>query len=298
MTSAADHTANRSRPNPLLLVATPIGNLSDISPRAVTALSEAEVVACEDTRRTGRLLHHLGIRAPRLMVVNEHTEHDRTPELVELIASGHRVVLVSDAGLPGISDPGERVVRAVTEAGFEVSVVPGPSAVVAALVISGLATTRFVFEGFLPRRGADRTRRLDELISEIRTIVLFEAPHRLARTLADLTGVLGGHRRIVLVRELTKLHEQRWAGTLSEAVDRVAETEPRGEYVLVLDGAPDAPEASVEDLDAVLSRSLNAGMTTKDAATDAARHLGIPRRQAYERALILARGSGPLPSAP
>lgn len=284
----------------LVLVATPIGNLGDISARAAEALSSAEVVACEDTRRTGRLLAHLGIRAPRLVVVNDHTEHDRIPELLALVRDGHRVALVSDAGTPGISDPGERLVAAVTAAGLEVSVIPGPSAAIAALVISGLATSRFVFEGFLERRGSNRARRLGEIAREPRTVVLYEAPHRLERTLADLRETCGDERRIVMVRELTKMHEQRWAGTLAEAVDHARATPPRGEYVLVLDGAAPPPATSEADLDAVLAACRAEGLTTRDAAGEAARRLGVSRRQAYQRALVLDatldQGSGPLPS--
>lgn len=286
----------------LCLVATPIGHLGDISPRAAEVLANADVVACEDTRRTGRLLAHLGIRAPRLVVVNDHTEHDRIPELVELVRDGRRVALVSDAGTPGVSDPGERVVAAVTAAGLDVSVVPGPSAVIAALVISGLATSRFVFEGFLDRRGSSRTRRLEEIAVEERTVVLYEAPHRLVRTLTDLREVCGDERRIVMVRELTKLHEERWSGTLAEAVDHTEAVPPRGEYVLVLDGATPPPESTEADLDEVLATCRAQAMTTRDAAAEAARRLGVSRRRAYQRALVLdatlTEGSRPLRSEP
>ncbi len=213
-------------PGALVLVATPIGNLDDVSPRVTAALAGADAIGCEDTRRTGRLLSHLGVAAPRLIVVNEHTERDTVPGILDRLARGERVALVSDAGLPGISDPGEVLVRAAVEAGFAVEVIPGPSAAAAALVVSGLPTARFVFEGFLPRKGSARARRLAAVAGEERTVVLYEAPHRLARTVADLAGACGADRRVVFARELTKLHEEVWRGTLGEALERVAAVEP------------------------------------------------------------------------
>jgi len=178
-------TARASVGGTLVLVATPIGNLGDLPPRAVEVLRGVALVCCEDTRRTGKLLHHAGVSA-RMAVANEHTEAARVAEVVEMLGAGHDVALVTDAGTPGISDPGERLVRAVVDAGFAVSAVPGPAALVMALVVSGLDTTRFVFEGFLPRSGGERTSRLAEVAAERRTVVLYEAPHRVVRTVADL----------------------------------------------------------------------------------------------------------------
>jgi 16S rRNA (cytidine1402-2'-O)-methyltransferase len=265
----------------LVLVGTPIGNLGDLSARAGAELARADVVACEDTRRTGKLLAHIGVRAPRLLVVNDHTEARAARDVLSCLDRGERVVVVSDAGMPGISDPGERLVAAAAAAGHVVEVVPGPSASIAALVVSGLATGRFVFEGFLPRKGSGRTERLAAVASERRTVVLYEAPHRLARTLAELAETCGGERRVAIARELTKLHEEVWRGTLGAAVVRAGEAEPRGEHVVVLDGAP--PPAEVDDeaiLDA-LRRARDAGATTRDAATDVAEALGVPRRRVY-----------------
>jgi 16S rRNA (cytidine1402-2'-O)-methyltransferase len=222
----------------LVLVATPIGNLGDLSERALSALRDADVIGCEDTRRTGLLLHRHGISAKRMLVVNEHTELDRVPDVLGLLADGSTVALCSDAGSPGISDPGERLVSAALDAGFEVTAVPGPSAVVMALGVSGLPTGRWVFEGFLPRSGAGRAERLAELAGERRTIVLYEAPHRVARTIADLVAACGGERPVVLARELTKLHEDVWRGTLDGASRHLAEREPLGEYVIVLGAGP------------------------------------------------------------
>jgi 16S rRNA (cytidine1402-2'-O)-methyltransferase len=265
----------------LVLVGTPIGNLGDLSARAGAELARADVVACEDTRRTGKLLAHLGVRAPRLLVINDHTEARGVREVLACLDRGERVVVVSDAGMPGISDPGERLVAAAAAAGHRVEVVPGPSAAIAALVASGLATGRFVFEGFLPRKGSGRTERLAVVAAEPRTVVLYEAPHRLARTLADLAAACGPDRRIAIARELTKLHEEVWRGTLAAAVARADEVEPRGEHVVVLDGAP--PPAEVDD-DAILEavrKAREAGASTRDAATEVAELLGVPRRRVY-----------------
>ncbi len=209
-----------------MLVGTPIGNLADLSPRAREALASADVIACEDTRRTGRLLELSGIGRRPLLVVNDHTEDSRVREVVDRVAAGERVAVVTDAGMPGISDPGERLVRAVADAGLTVEVVPGPSAVVSALVVSGLPAGRFVYEGFLPRKGSGRSVRLRALADEQRTVVLYEAPHRVAATLADLAQACGDDRPVALVRELTKLHEEVWRGTLAGAMARVAESNP------------------------------------------------------------------------
>lgn len=278
----------------LVLVGTPLGNLGDLSERARDALASADVVACEDTRRTGRLLAHLGVRAPALMVVNEHTEATAATRLVDRIAGGARVVLVSDAGMPGISDPGERLVAAVVAAGCAVEVVPGPTAAITALVLSGLPAGRFVFEGFLPRRGAVRAARLAAVAGEPRTVVLYEAPHRLGRTLADLFGSCGGDRRIVLARELTKLHEEVWRGSLDAAVDHVAAVEPRGEYVLVLEGAT-SMVAGDEEIRSAMVEALAAGVSMRDAANEVAASLGVSRRRAYAAGVALNNDSGAKP---
>jgi len=283
----------------LVLVGTPIGNLGDMAPRAVDALASADVVCCEDTRRTGRLLAHLGIERRPLIVVNEHTERRQVPGVLERLARGERVAVVSDAGMPGISDPGERLVRAALDAGHAVEVVPGPAAAVAALVVSGLPSGRFVFEGFLPRRGHGRAERLAAVAAEPRTVLLHEAPHRLARTLADLAAACGGDRRVAVARELTKLHEEVWRGTLDEALAWVAEREPPGEIVIVLDGAPGAPPPDDDAVRARLRDALASGATRSDAARAVAAELGIARRHAYDLVNELADGhaGGPTPPA-
>ena len=268
----------------LVLVATPIGNLGDLSPRASEELAAADLVACEDTRRTGRLLQHAGISGSDLLRLDEHTEDRSTAVVVDRIAGGDTVALVSDAGMPGISDPGERVVRRVVEAGHPVVVVPGPSAPVAAVSASGLATDRWCMEGFLPRKGSARSDRLAELAVEERTMVLFESPNRLAKTLRDLVGVLGPDRRAVVAREMTKLHEEFVRGTVVELADRFDEP-PKGEVVLVLEGAPPPAEVDDERIQVVLDEARSGGASTRDAADEAARRLGVSRRRAYRLAL-------------
>jgi len=269
----------------LVLVATPIGNLGELSPRAVDALGSADVIACEDTRRTGRLLEHAGVARPRLLIVNDHTEAAATRTVLGALDDGRTVVVVTDAGTPGISDPGERLVRAAVSAGHQVSVVAGPSAAIAALVVSGLPTGRFVFEGFLPRKGSGRAERLEALASERRTIVLYEAPHRVAATIGDLARALGDDRRVVLVRELTKLHEEVWRGSLGDAITHLAEVAPRGEYVLVLAGAPEAAPPTRDDIESALRVQLGAGVDRKTAVADVARSLGVPKRAVYDVSL-------------
>jgi 16S rRNA (cytidine1402-2'-O)-methyltransferase len=268
----------------LVLVATPIGNLGDLSTRAVEELARADAVACEDTRRTGRLLAHAGIAAPKLLVVNDQTEAKAARDVLARLDRGERVAVVTDAGTPGVSDPGERLVRLAAAAGHRVEVVPGPSAAIAALVISGLPTGRWVFEGFLPRRGSARTERLAELAGERRTIVLYEAPHRLARTLADLAEVLGETRQVVVARELTKLHEEIWRGTLGAAAARSTEAAPRGEHVLVVAGAPAPPEATDDELVAALADALDGDRSTRDAVALVAARFGVSRRRVYDLA--------------
>jgi 16S rRNA (cytidine1402-2'-O)-methyltransferase len=276
----------------LVLVATPIGNLGDLSPRAVRELEVADVVACEDTRRTGRLLQHAGVRARKLMTVNDHTEAAAVAEVLRRLDAGERVAVVTDAGTPGISDPGERLVRAAAAAGHEVVVVPGPSAAIAALVASGLPTGRFVFEGFLPRKGSARAERLRALAAEPRTVVLYEAPHRIGRTLADLAVAFGGERRVAVARELTKLHEEVWRGTLAAGIEWAAD-EPPGEMVVVIDGAPEQAEVTDDDIRAALAAALARGSSARDAAAIVAEALGVGRRRAYELVNEVRDARGP-----
>lgn len=276
----------------LVLVATPIGNLGDLSPRAIATLEAAALVCCEDTRRTGILLQKAGVRAQRLAVVNAHTERDRVEQVLTALASGV-VALVSDAGTPGVSDPGAALVRAVLDAGFEVSTVPGPVAAVAALVASGLPTERFVFEGFLPRSGRERAERLREVAADRRTTVLYEAPHRIARTLADLLTACGPDRRIAVCRELTKLHETIWRGTLGEADARPGADDPIGEFVVVVEGAGEPPPVTSDDVAEAAVQALARGLSPRDAAATVAEQLGIAKRDAYDAVLAARRPAKP-----
>ncbi|MFN2607482.1 MAG: 16S rRNA (cytidine(1402)-2'-O)-methyltransferase [Acidimicrobiales bacterium] len=272
----------------LVLVATPIGNLGDLSPRAVRALAEADVVACEDTRRTRALLSHAGVAAAhRLVTVNDHTEAAQVRALLARLDAGQQIALVTDAGMPAVSDPGERLVAAAAAAGHRVEVVPGPSAALAALVVSGLPTGRFCFEGFLPRKGGARSERLAGLVPERRTTVLFEAPHRVRQTAADLAAALDPLRALVVARELTKAFEDVWRGTVGSAPGHLAATEPRGEYVLVLGGAPPPGPAGPADVEAALRARLDAGTDKRSAIAEVATELGVPKRQVYDAATRL-----------
>ena len=268
----------------LVLVSTPIGNLGDLSPRAIDTLQGSALILCEDTRHSGKLLSHAGIRGVRLAVCNEHTEVERARDVLALLASDDTVSLITDAGTPGISDPGSRLVRAVLDAGCEVSAVPGPAAFVMALVVSGFDTSRFVFEGFLPRSGRDRTARIGTIAQELRTTIIYESPQRLERTIADLADACGGERGVAIARELTKIYESVWRGSLAAALDHVRTSPPRGEHVVVLEGAPRRAEVSDDDIRAEL-RQASAGRSRKDAVARVVEVLQVPRRRVYELAL-------------
>lgn len=271
----------------LYLVGTPIGNLGDLSPRARQVLAGVHRIACEDTRRSGLLLHQLGLRqagsGPRLVSFHQHNQASRIPELLAALAAAEAVAVISDAGLPGISDPGEALVAAARAAGHPVICVPGPSAVTTALVSSGLPSGRFCFEGFLPAKASQRRARLQQLASEERTVVLFEAPHRLLELLEDLLAVLGD-RPLQVARELTKRHEQQVGPTVRSTLEHFRRIPPQGECTLVLGGAP-APAAAErwdeprlrEALDALLSE----GMGSKDAARLLAERSGHSKRALY-----------------
>lgn len=275
----------------LVLVATPIGNLGDVSQRAREALASADLIACEDSRHSGRLVKHLGVADPSYVVVNEHTERDATLRIVDAISSGRTVALITDAGTPAISDPGAVVVRAVIDAGLPVTAIPGPAALVMALILSGLPTTRFVFEGFLPRSGGDRERRLADIALEERTVVVYESPHRIERTLSDLVVACGPERRVAVARELTKLHEEVWRGTTADAAAHFGTNEPIGEFVVVIEGAPPAAPADEEQITRAVDAALGAGMSVRDAADHVSNQLDVPRRSAY-RVALSRRSSG------
>ncbi len=270
----------------LCLVPTPIGNLSDISPRARQALADADFIAAEDTRVALRLLNHLELKKP-LVSYYEHNKEGSGPKIVARILTGQRCALVSDAGSPAISDPGEDLVRLCAEAGIPVTAIPGPCAAITALSISGLPTGRFCFEGFLSTNKKSRQTHLDGLRSETRTMIFYEAPHKLTATLADLSAVFGAERRISLCRELTKLHEEVLRTTLGEAAAYYAEHAPRGEFVLIVEGAaPLAPEA-VSEADALeaVRALIGQGLSRKDAVRRVSEQTGIPKNELYNAAV-------------
>jgi 16S rRNA (cytidine1402-2'-O)-methyltransferase len=285
--------SSSSRPGPgiLFVVATPIGNPGDLSPRAVQTLAEAGLIACEDTRRTGRMLAAHGIRTPTTSYF-EHVEERRTPELVERLRAGERIALVTDAGTPAISDPGFRLVRAALEAGISVVAVPGPSAAVAALSIAGIPTNRFAFEGFLPARESARRKLLDALARERRTMVFFEAARRLADTLDEMAAAFDEGRIAAVVREITKTHEETIRGALGELARRFRIQAALGEVTIVVEGAdvdaPSAPPHAAESITAAML--VEAGMSLKDASAIVARLTGKSRREVYQDALKSRRG--------
>jgi 16S rRNA (cytidine1402-2'-O)-methyltransferase len=267
----------------LVLAATPIGQYGDAPPRLAAELTGADVVAAEDTRRLKRLTSDLGITVGgRIVSYFEGNESARTPLLLEALLAGERVVLVTDAGMPSVSDPGYRLVAAAVEHDVRVTAVPGPSAVLTALAVSGLPVDRFCFEGFLPRKAGERARRLADLAREERTMVFFEAPHRTEATLAAMAEALGGDRPAAVCRELTKTHEEVRRGPLVDLVSWAAEG-VRGEVTLVVEGAAPAAEVGSDPdaLRAAVADEEAAGATRKEAIADVARRAGLPKREVY-----------------
>jgi 16S rRNA (cytidine1402-2'-O)-methyltransferase len=274
----------------LVLAATPIGNVEDASPRLRRLLAEAQVVAAEDTRRLYALAARMGVTiGGRVVSYHEHNEADRASELLEVVASGGTVVVVTDAGMPSVSDPGFRVVAAAVEAGLPVTAAPGPSAVLTALALSGLPTDRFCFEGFPPRRPGERARALAELASERRTLVFFEAPHRLAATLGAMADAFGAARPAAVCRELTKTYEEVRRGPLAELAAWAGAGEVRGEIAVVVGGAVGQPTAATAELVAEVLARADAGERLKDAVADVAETAHVPKRDLYAAALS-ARG--------
>ncbi|HEY9906365.1 MAG TPA: 16S rRNA (cytidine(1402)-2'-O)-methyltransferase [Thermosynechococcaceae cyanobacterium] len=277
------------QPGTLYLVGTPIGNLEDMTFRAVRILQSVDLIAAEDTRHTGKLLHHFQIATPQTSY-HSHNQTSRTPELVDRLRQGQTIALVTDAGMPGISDPGYELVKACAEADLGVVPIPGPSAVIAALSAAGLPSDRFCFEGFLPAKGQARRAFLETLKSETRTLIFYEAPHRLRPVLQDL-ALLGAQRAIVLARELTKLHEQIWRGTIQAAIEYYDDREPQGEFTLIVAGAePAARVLSEAALVAELEDLLNQGLSRSEASRQLAEQTALPRRQIYQLALSLLHG--------
>ncbi len=272
----------------LYLVPTPIGNLGDISQRCRQTLEEADFIAAEDTRVSLKLLNHLGIKKS-LVSYYEHNKAFKGNVIVERILAGENCALVSDAGSPAISDPGEDLVRQCAQAGITVCAIPGPCAVITALSISGQSTGRFCFEGFLSTAKKSRREHLASLVGEKRTMIFYEAPHKLLATLEDMAEAFGGDRPISLCRELTKLHEEVVRTTLGAAVEKYRENAPKGEFVLVVAGAPEQPreEATAEDAGRMVRRLMENGLSRKDAIKQTAKELDLPKNVVYDAALAL-----------
>ncbi|HEY9620373.1 MAG TPA: 16S rRNA (cytidine(1402)-2'-O)-methyltransferase [Crinalium sp.] len=277
----------------LYIVGTPIGNLEDMTFRAVQVLQQVDMIAAEDTRHTGKLLHHFQISTSQVSY-HEHNRTSRLPELLEHLQRGKAIALVTDAGMPGISDPGYDLVKACAEAGVPVVPIPGATAAITALSASGLPTDQFVFEGFLPAKGQERRDRLDVLQAERRTLIFYESPHRLRQTLQDVAELFGETRRITIARELTKLHEEFWRGTVAEAIAHYTAREPQGEFTLVIAGAePVEPLLSEAALKAELQRLLEQGLSRSQASRQLAQQTSLSRRHIYQLALAIPDNVAP-----
>lgn len=267
----------------LYVCGTPIGNLADMTLRALETLKTVSLIAAEDTRQTAKLLDRYAISTPTVSY-HEHNAQSQGPRLIERLMRGEDVALVTDAGMPGISDPGEPLIQDAIRAGIPVVPIPGAVAAVSALVVSGLPTARWVFEGFLPREGKARRRILRTLKAEMRTLIFYEAPHRLRDTLRDLADSFGAERPVAVARELTKTHEEVVRGSLAEVLVHFSVNEPRGEIVLVVGGGSATEQEPVGNLDERLKSLLAQGMSKQDASKQVAKELGIPKREAYQRA--------------
>jgi 16S rRNA (cytidine1402-2'-O)-methyltransferase len=274
-------------PGHLYVVGTPIGNLEDMTFRAVRMLQSVDLIAAEDTRHTGKLLQHFQIETPQISY-HEHNRQSRIDELIARLRQDKSIALVTDAGMPGVSDPGYELVAACLDQGVPVVPIPGPTAAITALCVSGLPTDKFVFEGFLPLKHTARQERLTLLQSDPRTLILYEAPHRLIKTLTDLQAALGPDRRITLGRELTKRFEEFWRGTLAEALAHYEMEAPKGEFTLVIEGMPAAPQVFSETaLKSELERLLAAGVSRGDASRQLAASTGLSKKQIYQLSLTL-----------
>ncbi len=275
------------QPGTLYVVGTPIGNLEDMTFRAIEVLRQVDWIAAEDTRHTGVLLHHFQITTSQLSY-HDHNRSSRTGELIQRLRQGQAIALVTDAGIPGISDPGYELIVACIKADCAVVPIPGVTAAVTGLMASGLPTNRFVFEGFLPTKSKERGDRLAQLQQESRTIILYEAPHRLLQTLQDLATTIPGDRAIVISRELTKLYEEFWRGSLSEAIAHYSQTPPKGEFTVILQGNTDQPIPPSETvLKTELKALLAQGFTRSQASRTLAKQTQLPRQQIYQLSLTL-----------
>ncbi|WGV24681.1 16S rRNA (cytidine(1402)-2'-O)-methyltransferase [Halotia branconii] len=279
------------KPGTLYVVGTPIGNLEDMTFRAVRILQTVDMIAAEDTRHTGKLLQHFQVKTPQVSY-HEHNRSSRIPELLEHLINDKAIALVSDAGIPSISDPGYELVKACIAAGITVVPIPGASAAITALSAAGLPTDKFVFEGFLSAKTQQRREHLESLQAEPRTLIFYESPHRLRETLQDLAEIWGSDRQIVLARELTKLYEEFWRGTIAEAIAHHNQRDPQGEYTLVVAGTSSSkPQLTEAQLKAELQQLISQGISRSQASRQLAKLTSLPRRQIYQLALSIVLDS-------
>ncbi|MFP4006876.1 MAG: 16S rRNA (cytidine(1402)-2'-O)-methyltransferase [Spirulinaceae cyanobacterium] len=275
-------------PKTLYIVGTPLGNLEDMTFRAIRILKEVDIIAAEDTRHTGKLLQHFQIETPQISYY-EHNANRRTPELIKRLEKGDAIALVTDAGMPAISDPGYELVKACAEAQINVIPIPGATAAMTALAASGIESDRFIFEGFLPTKNKERKARLQQIQRETRSLIFYEAPHRVLQTLTDFADIFGQNRLIVLARELTKMHEQFWRGTIGEAISYYQENTPKGEFTIVVAGGDAATQMALteDQLKLELKKLIAEGMSRSQASRHLAQVTAIPRRQLYQLALAI-----------
>ncbi|MBD2300170.1 16S rRNA (cytidine(1402)-2'-O)-methyltransferase [Nostoc sp. FACHB-87] len=280
-------TNDKPQPGTLYVVGTPIGNLEDITFRAVRILQTVDLIAAEDTRHTGKLLQHFQVKTPQISY-HEHNRNSRIPEILEHLNHGKAIALVSDAGMPGISDPGYELIKACIDAGIKVVPIPGASAAITALSAAGLPTDKFAFEGFLPPKAQQRREYLETLQTESRTLIFYESPHRLTDTLQDLAAAFGDERQIVLARELTKLYEEFWRGTIADAIAHYQQREPQGEYTLLVAGTPATqPLLTETQLKAELQQLIRQGISRSQASRQLAKFTSLSRREVYQLALSI-----------
>ena len=284
-------TEETTREPALVVIGTPIGNLGDISERAIRELREVDLICCEDTRRTGKLLNLLNITPrPDLEVLNEHTEEKRANEILNRITAGLRVALVTDAGMPGIADPGQYLIKSAIDHEINLEIVPGPTAGIVALIASGLPTSRFVFQGFIPRKGVERQRRIEEIARDDKTTVIYESAKRIERTIEDLLNVCGGEREAIIARELTKMHEEIQRGTLRLLHRKMSDISTKGEFVLILSGFSEDHYVSDSHLKEELQEIIGSGKSKRDAVKELTSKYQLSKRRVYDLSIEISVG--------
>ena len=282
-------TEETTREPALVVIGTPIGNLGDISERAIKELREVDLICCEDTRRTGKLLNLLNINPrPDLEVVNEHTEEKRANEILNRITAGLRVALVTDAGMPGIADPGQYLIKSAIDHEINLEIVPGPTAGIVALIASGLPTSRFVFQGFIPRKGEERQRRIEEIARDDKTTVIYESGKRIERIIQDLLNICGDERKAIIARELTKMHEEIQRGTLRHLQTKMSDISTKGEFVLILSGISEDHYVSDSLLKEELQEIIGSGKSKRDAVKELTSKYKLSKRRVYDLSIEIS----------